>query len=293
MRYYVFSEDDMRQMPNLCVAIKVYNEYEMLEGCIQSLVRQKLTPKQIIIVDDGSPDPNVREEITRLSLEHPQSNIQLLRLSLKPKLDLDTVGRTWRKAWSKIKDEGQYDYFGMLNIDTRLDSNYYEVIIEEMERNPKIACASGVMKIKIDSKEYVEKINIGAKVGRKDARGSGKVIKTSLLVEIEENDFPEVDWDTWINTRAKIKGFNSPEIENVFMYQERPTTRVAGKNHFRNGRLTYHFGYNPILLLLKMILAKKGALTILRGYLNARKEKWKLQDSEVRKYFGWRFFFHF
>ena len=282
----------MSQMPNLCVVIKIYNEYEMLEGCIQSLTHQVLNLKQILVVDDGSPDPNVSEEVLRLSHEHPQSNIQLLRLSLKPKPNLDTVGRTWKKAWDKIKDE-DYDYFGMLDADTRLESNYYEVIIREMEHNPRITCASGVIKIKSDSKEYVEEINIGAKVGRKDARGSGKVIRTKLLAKVDETNFPEVDWDTWINTKAKIKGFKSPQINNVFIYQERPTTRVVGKNHFRNGRLTYYFGYNPILLLLKMILAKKGALTILRGYLDARRKKWKLNDDAVRKYFGWRFFFHF
>ena len=88
-------------------------------------------------------------------------------------------------------------------------------------------------------------------------------------------------------------GNKSPKIDNVFMYQERPTTRVAGKDNFRNGRLSYHFGYNPILLMLKMILAKKGAFSIFRGYLNARKEKWKLADEEVRKYFGWGFFYIF
>jgi len=77
------------------------------------------------------------------------------------------------------------------------------------------------------------------------------------------------------------------------MYQERPTSRVVGKDLFRNGRLTYHFGYNPALLLLKMLLAKRGALSILRGYLDARKQKWRLTDQEVRKYFGWGFFLHY
>ncbi len=77
------------------------------------------------------------------------------------------------------------------------------------------------------------------------------------------------------------------------MYQERPTTHVPGKDHFRKGRLTYHFGYNPIILILKMILAKKGAISILRGYLQARKEKWKLNDKEVRKYLVGDSFFIF
>jgi glycosyltransferase involved in cell wall biosynthesis len=282
----------MTFMPILCVVIKIYNEFEMLEDCIRSLKDQTLLPKQVLIVDDGSPDPRVIHEINRLSQEYPSLNIQCITLSHKSEPNLDTVGRTWKEAWYKINNEGNYDYFGMLDADTRLLENYYEVIIAEMERNQKIGCASGAIKIKSGSLEYVEKINVGARVGRKDARGSGKVIRTEFLAKVE-NNFPEIDWDTWINTKAKIHGFRSPQIDNVFMYQERPTSRVAGRDLYRNGRLTYHFGYNPVLLLIKMILAKKGALTILRGYLDARKKKWKLKDNEVRKYFGWRFFFHF
>ena len=264
----------------------------MLEECIRSLTFQTLLPKLVLIVDDGSPDLRVSQEIIRLSEKFPEIDIQYLKLPLKPKPNLDTVGRTWKAAWNKLKSDSDWKYFGMLDADTRIMENYYESIISELEQNPKIGCASGAIKIKSESDEYIEKINVGAKIGRKDARGSGKVIRRTLLTQVE-NDFPEVDWDTWINTKAKVKGFKCPQIDNVFMYQERPTTRVAGKDHFRNGRLTYHFGYNPILLIMKMILAKKGAFSILRGYNDARRKKWKLKDKEVRQYFGWRFFLHF
>jgi len=265
----------------------------MLEECIQSLKRQTLKPRKIIIVDDGSPDERVSQEILRLSNAYPNLNIELIKLSLKNKPNLDTVGRTWKAAYLHIQEENKFDYFCMLDADTRVSEVYYEQIVEELEKNPESACASGAIKIKTQLREYIEEINIGAKVGRKDARGSGKVIRMSFLKEINTKDFPEVDWDTWINTKAKVRGYKSPQIENVFMYQERPTTRVAGKNHFRNGRLSYHFGYNPLLLLAKMIFSKKGAITILKGYLDARKKKWRLGDEEVRRYFGWRFFTHF
>ena len=162
-----------------------------------------------------------------------------------------------------------------------------------MNENPIIGCASGVIIVKDQMKEHTEKINIGAKFGRKDARGSGKVIRTSVLNSTPRKYFPEVDWDTWINTRAKINNLKASELSEVYMIQERPTTRVAKKDLYRNGRLTYHFGYNPILLLLKVILAGTGGIRILKGYWAARKEKWKLNDKEVRKYFGWKFFLHF
>ena len=280
-------------MISLCVVIKIYNEYEMLADCITSLNGQMLQPKKIIVADDGSPHPNVQNEVNQLRQEFPELNIQLLKLPLKLEPNLDTVGRTWKEAWILLKESEDFTYFAMLDVDTRLEANYYDIIIQEMEKNPLLGCVSGTIKIRDVRGDYIEEINVGAKFGRRNARGSGKVIRTSLLRDISDNEFPAVDWDTWINTKVKVKGYKCPQIDNIFMYQERPTTRVAGKDLYRNGRLTYHFGYNPLLLLIKMIIAKKGALEMFRGYLKARKANWKLEDEEVRKYFGWRFFLHF
>ncbi len=278
-------------MSKLCVVIKVYNEFEMLEECIKSLENQTTPPDQVIVSDDGSPNPKVSEEILRLSKVNPNLKIKLIRLPLKDKPDLDTVGRTFNEAWFSVKEQ-DFDYFATLDADTVLPRDYYKSLVEEMEKNPNFGCTSGVIRVKTDSSDYIEDINIGSKIGRKDARGSGKIIRVSLLQQIQKEVFPKIDWDTWINTKAKVLGMKCPQIDSIHMFQGRPTTRVAGKDNFRSGRLTYHFGYNPILLFLKIILAKRKGLVLLRGYLNARKADWRLEDAEVRKYFGWKFFLH-
>jgi glycosyltransferase involved in cell wall biosynthesis len=265
----------------------------MLEELVKSLLEQTLAPNEVIIIDDGSPDPKVKAEIERLIKENPKINLKLLQLSLKTEPNLDTVGRTFNTAWFELVKDARYDYVATLDADTRLEPQYYEKIITTMNNTPSLGCASGIIVVKDQLKEYVEKINIGAKFGRKDARGSGKVIRGSLLESIPSEYFPEVDWDTWINTRAKINKMKARELSEVYMIQERPTTRVAKKDLFRNGRLTYHFGYNTILLLLKTILAGFNGVKILKGYWSARKEKWKLKDKDVRNYFGWKFFLHF
>jgi glycosyltransferase involved in cell wall biosynthesis len=287
------SENEGKIAPHFCVFVKVYNEYAMLEELVKSLLEQTLIPNEVIIIDDGSPDPEVSVEIERLIKDYPKLNIKHLRLSLKSEPDLDTVGRTFNTAWFESAKNGNYKYIATLDADTRLEPQYYEKITSIMDDNPSLGCASGVIVVKDQLKDYVEQINIGAKFGRKDARGSGKVIRSTILHSTPTEYFPEVDWDTWINTRAKISKMKARELEEVYMIQERPTTRVAKKDLFRNGRLTYHFGYNPILLLMKTILAGLSGGQILKGYWDARKKKWKLKDKEVRKYFGWKFFFHF
>jgi glycosyltransferase involved in cell wall biosynthesis len=276
----------------LCIFVQVYNEYELLEELVQSLIEQTLKPARVIIIDDGSPIPEVQEEIKRLTNSYQVLNIESLRLPLKEEPNLDTVGRGLKIAWLSIKDDN-FNFVSILDADARPAPDSYETIVEEMDQNSKIACASGALVVKTEKKEYIEEINIGAKFGRKDARGTGKVIKTSFLRIINPDNFPDVTWDTWINTKAKIRKFKTPQINKTFFYTKRPTTRVAKKDLYRNGRITYHFGYNPILLLMKIILAGKGGLQIWRGYRQAKKVKWQLKDREVRKYFGWRFFLHF
>lgn len=276
----------------LCIFVQVYNEYELLEELVQSLKEQTLRPARVIIIDDGSPIPEVLEEIKRLANSYPVLNIEPLRLPLKEEPNLDTVGKGLKIAWFSIKDD-DFDFVSILDADARPASDYYKTIIEEMEQNSIIACASGALVVKTKIEEYIEQINIGAKFGRKDARGTGKVIKTSFLRTIDPDDFPDVTWDTWINTKAKFRKYKTPQIDKTFFYTKRPTTRVTKKDLYRNGRITYHFGYNPILLIMKVLLAGKGGIKILKGYWDARKAKWRLKDKEVRKYFGWRFFFHF
>ncbi|MHA1978525.1 MAG: glycosyltransferase family 2 protein [Candidatus Hodarchaeales archaeon] len=286
-------EKDQSLSTKFCVFVKVYNEYEMLEELVKSLLEQTLVPDEVIIIDDGSPDPNVRVEIERLIKEYPSLNLKPLRLSLKTDPNLDTVGRTFNTAWFKLAKAANYDFIATLDADTRLESHYYEKIITRMNEIPSVGCASGIIIVKDKLKEYTEQINIGAKFGRKDARGSGKVIRASILNSTPHDYFPEIDWDTWINTRSKVSKMKSPELTDVYMIQNRPTTRVVKKDLYRNGRLTYHFGYNPILLILKTVLAGFGGKDILKGYWNARKDKWRLNDKEVRAYFGWKFFLHF
>ena len=285
----------MKQATNskkLCVFVQVYNEYKLLEELVHSLMEQTLKPARVIIIDDGSPIPEVLQETKRLADNYPALNIVPLTLPLKEKPNLDTVGKGLKIAWLSIRDN-DFDYVSILDADARVTSDYYKTIIEEMEQNSRIACASGVLVVKSETREYIEEINIGAKVGRKDARGTGKVIRTSFLRTINPDVFPNVTWDTWINTKAKIRKFKTPQIDKTSFYTKRPTTRVIKKDLFRNGRITYHFGYNPILLLMKVVLAGRGGIKILKGYRYARKTKWRLRDKEVRKYFGWRFFLHF
>lgn len=305
---------------SLVLFIKFYNgTKDQLDTIFQNLTDQVFKPNKIVIVDDGSPnlDPN-DNWINDLRYKYRgKLNLQYYRTRhLKKEPDLNTVGVAMKFAYytEMYKEKMDYDYIAWMDLDTLFTKDYFKNLIHTMDNNPDLACASGGLCVpKYDMKDAtpdelikemengyerlapewrVENINIGASFGRKDARGSGKVVRGSFLKNIDQHLFPDVDWDTWINTRGKIEGFKTKQLDDTFYVSTKPTTRVKNLNPHRNGTLTYHFGYNPLLVLMKTILSKGKAFEFLRGYREAKRNKWQLPDKEVRQFFGWRFIFH-
>ena len=274
----------------LVVFIQIHGEAEKLEKCLLSLANQTRKPDLVVVVDDGTPDTSVYLKYCQVmkTLE-PEIKVDYCQAALPKDPNLDTVGKAIRYAWLvKVSGDNRlsFDYLSIIDVDSQPEELYYSLIVNTMELDSDLVCASGVICVGDKTEEL-----ISAKViKRKDARGSGKVIRTDFLAAIPPQYFPEVAWDTWINIRAKLAGKKAEQIPYATLYTDRATTRLSNRNNFRDGRLTYHFGYNPLILLYKVIFRGKD---VLRGYLDARKNNWKLPDPEVRKWFGIRFLFHF
>jgi|SRR5580704_445919 glycosyltransferase involved in cell wall biosynthesis len=45
------------QAPRFSVIVAVYNDWTLLDGCLQSLTRERVHPFEVVIVDDGSQEP--------------------------------------------------------------------------------------------------------------------------------------------------------------------------------------------------------------------------------------------
>ena len=274
---------------NYIVFIQIHGEAEKLFSCLESLSVQSLLPEIVVIVDDGTPNDSVYWQFKK----HRHYNtfepmrIDYFRGSKNKEPDLDTVGLSITKAWYIYSDpKHSVDYLSIIDVDSRPETTYYQTIIEKMDADPDLICASGVIRVDQRTEEL-----ISAKIiKRKDARGSGKVIRTDFLLKIPFMLFPEVAWDTWINTKAKQAGKKALQIPNAVLYSSRSTTRLTCRNNFRDGRLTYHFGYNVLLLVYKILFRGRE---VLKGYRDAKRKNWRLADEEVRKWFGWRYLLHF
>lgn len=273
------------------VLIQIHDEADKLAECLESLEKQTLKPNSVIIVDDGTPNNSIYEEYMKLVNNIGYIKVEYCQAAHPKDPNLDTVGKAINHVWvTKILMDGftppLYDYLSIIDVDSHPEPTYYEKLITAMEEDQDLICTSGDIVVGGKTEKFVS-----AKVIKRNyAQGSGKIIRTDFLSKIPLDLFPEVAWDTWINTRAKLAGKKAIQIPGINLYCSRPTTRLVKGNNFRDGRLTYHFGYNPLLLLYKIIF--RGT-DILKGYRDARKKRWRLPDESVRKWFGWRYLIHF
>ena len=65
-------------MKDISVIIPVYNEEKVIGRCLESLARQTLKPKEIIVVDDGSMDGTLKA-IEIAASQTPRNDIKILR----------------------------------------------------------------------------------------------------------------------------------------------------------------------------------------------------------------------
>ncbi len=117
------------------MVIPAYNEEKSIVLCLESIAKQTVKPKNILLVDDGSTDR------TSLYAEH---FAELVGLNLKIVRRDKSIGKT--PTVHAAAHESQADVLFVLDADTLLRSeNYIEKMVQELYQGVGIACACGVI----------------------------------------------------------------------------------------------------------------------------------------------------
>jgi glycosyltransferase involved in cell wall biosynthesis len=69
------ANDASHSAGQISVVIPIYNHSAYLEQCILSIAAQTVRPKEIVCVDDASPDPNIAKILQRLKKQIPQMRV--------------------------------------------------------------------------------------------------------------------------------------------------------------------------------------------------------------------------
>ena len=117
------------------VIIPALNEQHAIAACLESVLRQTLKPRRIILVDDGSRDRTV--EIAEKFCRHHGAEITVIRRKAP-------IGKTPTIKRQALELDSDVEF--ILDGDTILDSNnYLERTVEELYKAVGIASACGLI----------------------------------------------------------------------------------------------------------------------------------------------------
>ncbi len=260
----------MNNIASYIIITPAFNEADFIEQTIQSVLRQKILPKQWIVVDDGSND-NTGEIIKKYAGEHEFIQYHYRE---KPEGQEYFASNVFAimEGYEKIK-EFSYDFLAILDADIQLSEDYYQRIFNKFHADSHLGVASGIYEDLIDGKLCLV---------LHDRRSTPKAIQVFRKKVFEEiNGFLPLKWggeDTIACVMARMVGWKAWSFPDIKVIHLRPTGTGAAENilsvRFRQGICEYNLASQPLFFLLKIlrrvVLEKPyiiGSLSRLTGYL--------------------------
>ena len=265
------------------------DEAAFMRRTLDSVAAQSVKPALWIVVDDGSRDetPRILEEYSR--------KLPWLRVVKKADRGKRAVGPGVIEAFYQGLDSvdlGDFDYVCKLDMDLDLPPRYFELLMQRMEREPRLGTVSGKpWFIHPRSGEQVPEV-----CGDEMSVGMTKFYRVACFREIG-GFVRQVMWDGIDCHRARMLGWIAESVNDLelrFLHL-RPMGASQGKGiwsgRVRAGFGQYFMGTSPLYYLAVALyrLPKHpvgwGSAAMLWGYLSSRlKGAPRYGDAEFRRF---------
>jgi glycosyltransferase involved in cell wall biosynthesis len=269
------------------------NEADFMRQTLDSMVAQSVRPAKWVIVDDGSTDATPRI-LAEYAAAHDWISI-VTRSDRGRRAVGPGVIEAFYAGYATI-DPADYEYLCKLDLDLRLPARYFEILMERMEANSRIATCSG--------KAYIEKDGklVSERHGDENSIGASKFYRVSRFMELG-GFVREVMWDGIDGHRCRMKGWvacswDDPELRFVHLRPMGSTQQSIYVGRMRHGYGQYFMGTGLLWMLATAVyrIPEKpyviGGLFILWGWIkSALKRLPRYEDPVFRRFlrhYHWR-----
>ena len=250
------------------------NSESEIESAVNSLLRQTIKPRYIIVVDDGSTD-NTHNILERLKLKN--DNIHVIT---NPDLgyDIGRVVKNWNNAINLARDLNLEvtDYHMISTDDTHFEEFYAEKLMHDMDSDNRIAVSSG----NYDNNSYTT------------PHGAGRFVRNSFFNNVLGRYPEKMGYESLILQMSLYHGFKNV-VNNDARFSH---TRQLGANHhfYEFGASMRTLGYHPLFVIGRFMqcfltgrpIGRIGAIRMLYYYLSYRPKQQgydSMYDLEIRK----------
>lgn len=269
------------------------NEAEFMRQTMDTVVVQTERPEKWVIVDDGSSDA------TPAILEEYAAKHSWITIVTRPDRGRRSVGpgviEAFYAGYQSI-DPDDYDYLCKLDLDLRLPPRYFEILMDRMEADPRLATCSG--KAFIADGDAI----VSERHGDETSLGMTKFYRVDKFKAIG-GFVHEVMWDGIDCHRCRMMGWSArswdePELRFIHLRPMGSSQQSIYTGRIRHGYGQYFMGTGLPWILATAVyrIPEKpyviGGLLIFWGWLkSALQQKPRYDDLEFRRFlrhYQWR-----
>lgn len=247
-------------MSRYVIISPVRNEEEFIEKTIQSIINQNILPAEYIIVNDGSTDK------TPVIIAKYVKKYSWIKSIDRPR-GVHSPGPGVVKAFYAGFDHitfNNWEFVVKLDGDLSFEANYFQSLLNEFDRNPKLGIASGVTYQPMGNKLIIDRMP------EDHVRGAAKMYRRSCFYEI--GGLPKVlGWDTIDELKAQLAGWETRSYKNLILVHYKPIgvkqTNIV-KRELTAGERHYYLGYHPVFAVLRDVYRMFHKPFLIAGLLN-------------------------
>ncbi|PKP25627.1 MAG: glycosyl transferase family 2 [Bacteroidetes bacterium HGW-Bacteroidetes-2] len=251
------------------IVIPAHNEEKFIQQTLDSLVKQTLLPKKIVVVDDHSTDAT-SAIVTTFTTQYPYITL-LKNASSEAHLPGSKIIKAFYKGFKTL--DSDFDIICKFDADLIFPENYLERIAKTFTENPNCGMAGGFCYIEKQSTWILENLT-----DKDHIRGALKAYRKNCFYDIGELK-TAMGWDTVDEMLAIYNGWEVCTNENLKVKHLKPTGITYHKQAiYHQGeaffKMRYGFWITLIASLKLAMLKKKPYLLIayLKGYFLAKQQ---------------------
>jgi glycosyltransferase involved in cell wall biosynthesis len=240
------------------------NSASTVQLALNSILGQTQQPAYVCVVNDGSTDATA-EILDKFCREDP-TRFHILNLPDRG-YDIRRVPANLNKGYAYLEaTNAAYEYSLITGDDCIFPPDYCQLLLAEMNRDPKLVIASG---------DHGGPSPLGRS---KVSTGTGRMVRESFWRELGRRYPSGYGWEPWLLFKAKQLGYEAKNFTEVRYRHLRPSGSQHGFAYWGAGMKAFRL--HPILVFV--ILAEnlltgrvllRGNVRILSSYLAANRNK--------------------
>lgn len=253
---------------NYYIVIPAHNEADLINLTLESLVKQTVLPKKIVVVNDNSTD-NTADVVLAFAKEHPYITL-VNKESSAIHLPGSKVIQAFNAGLASLDEE--YDIMMKADADLIFPTNYFETIIRHFQSDATIGMVGGFCYIEKNGQWVLENLT-----DKDHIRGALKAYRKATFKQIGGLK-AQMGWDTVDELLCKFYNWQVITDESLHVKHLKPTGANYNKTaRYKQGEAFYTLGYGFFITAIasaKLAMMKKKPLLFMDYIKGFWKAKW-------------------